>query len=41
MSDIKQNALLDMIAYQDGAVVSKTLVDKPVGTVTLFAFGEG
>lgn len=31
-------ALLD---YQEGAVVSRTLVDKPGGTVTLFAFDRG
>ena len=41
MSDILKNALLDMVGYQDGAVVSKTLVDKKTGTVTLFAFAQG
>ena len=30
-----------MIAYQEGSVVSKTLIDKPNGTVTLFAFDKG
>ena len=33
--------LVDEIAYQDGAVVSKTLIDKKAGTLTLFAFWEG
>ncbi len=33
--------LNDMIAYQDGSVVSRTLVDKKVGTLTLFAFDAG
>ncbi len=33
--------LTDLVAYQDAAVVSRTIVDKPSGTVTLFAFGEG
>ena len=33
--------LADSIAYQDGAVVSKTLLQKPTGTVTLFAFDAG
>lgn len=28
------------ILYQDGSVVSKTLVNKPAGTVTLFAFAK-
>lgn len=32
------NALAD---YQAGAVVSKTIIDKPVGTVTVFAFDKG
>ena len=30
-----------MVAYQEGSVVSRTLVSKPTGTVTLFAFAEG
>lgn len=33
--------LKELIAYQDGSVVSKTLNDKKVGTITLFAFDEG
>ena len=33
--------LVDMVAYQADAVVSKTLVKKGTGTVTLFAFDEG
>jgi quercetin dioxygenase-like cupin family protein len=41
MSDILKNALLDLVGYQEGAVVSKTLVDKKTGTVTLFAFAQG
>ncbi len=31
----------ELVAYQTGAVVSKTLVEKETGTVTLFAFAEG
>jgi len=31
----------DLVAYQDGSVVSKTLIDRKVGTVTLFAFDAG
>ena len=30
-----------LIDYQEGAVVSKTLVQQPTGTVTLFAFARG
>jgi quercetin dioxygenase-like cupin family protein len=41
MGDILKTSLLDLVAYQEGAVVSKTLIDKKTGTVTLFAFGEG
>jgi quercetin dioxygenase-like cupin family protein len=33
--------MVDQVAYQEGTVVSKTLIDKEVGTVTLFAFGQG
>ncbi len=33
--------LASLINYQDGAVVSRTLVSKPTGTVTLFAFDSG
>ncbi len=33
--------LKDMIAYQPGSVVSRTLIDKLVGTVTVFAFDLG
>ena len=35
------NRLVDLAAYQRGSVVSRTLVDKKVGTVTLFSFDEG
>ena len=33
--------LVELIDYQPGAVVSRTLTDKPVGTITLFAFDAG
>ena len=33
--------LADKIEYQQGAIVSKTLVKKETGTVTLFAFTKG
>lgn len=41
MKSACKESLLGMVAYQDGAVVSRTLVDKPAGTVTLFAFADG
>lgn len=28
----------DLVAYQDGSVVSRTIIKKPTGTVTVFAF---
>ncbi len=31
----------DLVAYQEGSVVSRTVIDKPSGTVTLFAFEKG
>lgn len=31
----------DLIAYQQGSVVSRTIIKKKVGTVTLFAFDKG
>ncbi len=33
--------LADMVAYQEGAVVSRTILDRKTGTVTLFAFDKG
>ncbi len=30
-----------LVEYQAGSIVSKTIVDKETGTVTLFAFSEG
>ncbi|GAB4505976.1 MAG: cupin domain-containing protein [Anaerolineales bacterium] len=31
----------ELVAYQDGAVVSREIVSQKTGTVTLFAFDEG
>jgi len=33
--------LANLVAYQDGGVVSRTLVKKNGGTVTVFAFDQG
>ena len=33
--------LADLVNYQEGAVVSRTLVNRTTGSVTLFAFDEG
>ncbi len=34
-------SLSELIQYADGSVVSKTILDKKVGTITLFAFDAG
>lgn len=33
--------MTDLVAYQDEAVVSRTLIKKKTGTVTVFAFDKG
>ena len=40
-SDLKSSSLVDMVNYQEKSVVSKTLIEKKTGTVTLFAFDQG
>lgn len=37
----KSAALSALIDYADDSIVSKTIIDKPVGTITLFAFDKG
>ena len=37
----KKFVMTNLIDYHEGAVVSRTIVDKKSGTVTLFAFDEG
>jgi quercetin dioxygenase-like cupin family protein len=31
----------DLVSYQEGSIVSREIVKKPTGTVTVFAFDEG
>ena len=38
---VEVESLDSLVAYQRGSVVSRTLIDKKPGTVTLFAFDEG
>jgi len=42
-NEFKENShvLKNAVDYSQGSVVSKTIVDKKSGTVTLFAFDEG
>ena len=37
----KAAVLEQLIGYADDSIVSKTLLDKPIGTITLFAFDKG
>ena len=37
----KRLELLSLVEYQSNSVVSKTLIDKKIGTITLFAFDKG
>ena len=43
MEDIKGKVLktADLIEYQDGSVVSREIIKKDTGTVTIFAFDKG
>lgn len=36
----KSSNLSDLIDYQEGSVVSRTIINKKAGTITLFAFDE-
>jgi quercetin dioxygenase-like cupin family protein len=35
------NKLADLVAYQEGSIVSRTLIDRKAGTATIFAFDQG
>lgn len=35
------SSLVDLVAYQEASVVSKTLIKRETGTITLFAFDKG
>ncbi|MDR3666272.1 MAG: hypothetical protein P4L35_05465 [Ignavibacteriaceae bacterium] len=37
---ILKEKLIDSITYQDGSIVSKQIVKKPNGNITLFAFDK-
>jgi len=32
---------VDLVSYQQGSIVSRAIIDKDAGTLTLFAFDEG
>jgi quercetin dioxygenase-like cupin family protein len=37
---VEVESLAGLVSYQQGSVVSRTLIDKKAGTITLFAFDE-
>jgi len=37
----KVNKIIDLVGYQEGSVVSRMLINKDSGSVTLFAFDKG
>jgi quercetin dioxygenase-like cupin family protein len=37
----KSQELISLIEYSNDSIVSKTIVDTPAGTITLFAFDKG
>jgi quercetin dioxygenase-like cupin family protein len=37
----KALTLNELVGYSDGSVISKTLIDKKIGTITLFSFDRG
>jgi quercetin dioxygenase-like cupin family protein len=37
----KKQSLGTLVSYEPGSIVSRTIVDREAGTVTLFAFDEG
>ena len=40
-NELKPRSLVDMVNFQEESVVSKTIIEKKTGTVTLFAFDQG
>ncbi len=38
---VEVNCMKAMLEYQEGSVVSRTIIEKKTGTVTLFAFDQG
>jgi quercetin dioxygenase-like cupin family protein len=39
--EAKTTKLINLIDYQEGSVVSRTIIEKDAGNVTFFAFDEG
>jgi quercetin dioxygenase-like cupin family protein len=41
LTSITAQRMVDLVGYQDGSVVSREIVSRETGTVTLFAFDQG
>jgi quercetin dioxygenase-like cupin family protein len=41
LPDARAAEVTELVTYQAGAIVSREIVKKPTGTVTVFAFDEG
>jgi quercetin dioxygenase-like cupin family protein len=41
LATAEKHSLGSLISYQEGSVVSRTIIARKTGTVTLFAFAEG
>ena len=39
--ETKPENVNDLVNYQDGSIVSRTVIKKETGTITLFAFSKG
>jgi len=37
----RATGLMDLVSYQEGSIVSRTIMEKKAGTLTLFAVAEG
>lgn len=41
MEPARKQSLTTLVSYESGSVVSRTIIDRGAGTITLFAFDEG
>ena len=41
MGETEVSRIVDLVQYQEGSIVSRTIIDRKTGTVTMFAFDEG
>lgn len=41
MEEDRKSRMIESIKYQDNAIVSRTIIDRETGTITLFALDKG